>query len=85
MERQAQVTQFDRYRQASISLLSDPRVRSALEVTRANPKVQARYGCNSFGWSLLMAKRLVEIGVNLVQVNLGGWSTWDTHGSNFLK
>ena len=85
LERQAQVTQFDRYRQASISLLSDPRVRSALEVTRANQKVQARYGCNSFGWSLLMAKRLVEIGVNLVQVNLGGWSTWDTHGSNFLK
>ena len=79
------MTQFDRYRQASISLLSDPRVRSALEVTGANPKVQTRYGCNSFGWSLLMARRLVEIGVNLVQVNLGGWSTWDTHGSNFLK
>ena len=30
-----------------------------------------RYGRNAFGWSLLMARRLVEAGVNLVQVNLG--------------
>ena len=47
------------------------------------PKVQDRYGRNSFGWSLLMARRLVEAGVNLVQVNLGNNETWDTHGNAF--
>src|SRR5579863_3428887 len=33
--------------------------------------------------SLLMARRLVEAGVNLVQVNLGNNETWDTHGNAF--
>jgi uncharacterized protein (DUF1501 family) len=42
-----------------------------------------RYGRNAFGWSLLMAARLVEAGVNLVQVNLGNNETWDTHGNAF--
>jgi len=30
-----------------------------------------------------MARRLVEAGVNLVQVNLGNDETWDTHGNAF--
>jgi uncharacterized protein (DUF1501 family) len=42
-----------------------------------------RYGRNAFGWSLLMARRLVEAGVGLVQVNLGNNETWDTHGNAF--
>ncbi len=42
-----------------------------------------RYGRNAFGWSLLMARRLVEAGVRLVQVNLGNNETWDTHGNAF--
>ena len=32
-----------------------------------------------------MAYRLVEAGVNLVQVNLGKNSTWDTHRRNFVN
>ena len=52
-------------------------------MTRADDKTQDRYGRNSFGWSLLMARRLVEAGVNLVQVNLGNNETWDTHGNAF--
>ncbi len=30
-----------------------------------------------------MAKRLMEVGVNLVQVNLGNDETWDNHGDIF--
>jgi uncharacterized protein (DUF1501 family) len=30
-----------------------------------------------------MARRLVEAGVNLIQVNLGNNETWDTHGNAF--
>jgi hypothetical protein len=83
LERIAQVEQFDRYRQDALSLLTDLRVRRALDVTSAEPGVLDRYGRNSFGWSLLMARRLVEAGVNLVQVNLGNNETWDTHGNAF--
>lgn len=83
LERFARVEQFDRYREGAISLLTDVRVRKAIDVTEASDDVQARYGRNSFGWSLLMARRLVEAGVNLVQVNLGNNETWDTHGEAF--
>ena len=74
---------FDRNRQTVLSLLTDAKVRQAFDVTKAPAAEQDRYGRNSFGWSLLMAKRLVEVGVNLIQVNLGNNETWDTHGEAF--
>ena len=63
--------------------MADPKVRQAFNVRQADPKVLERYGNNSFGWSLLMARRLVEQGVNMVQVNLGNFGSWDLHGNNF--
>ncbi|HEY7312664.1 MAG TPA: DUF1501 domain-containing protein [Gemmataceae bacterium] len=74
---------FDHHRQTAVSLLTSPRVRRAFDVTRADPRTQDRYGRNAFGWSLLMARRLIEAGVNMVQVNLGNNETWDTHGNMF--
>ena len=63
--------------------MNNPAVRFAFDVTNADDKEQDRYGRNSYGWSLLMARRLVEAGVSLVQVNLGNNETWDTHGDAF--
>ena len=83
LERLAANEQFDRYRQDAISLLADAAVHRALDVANADAAVLDRYGRNVFGWSLLMARRLVEAGVNLVQVNLGNNETWDTHQSMF--
>jgi len=83
LEHSAEIQEFDRHRQGAISLLADPGVQYAFDVTRADDKTQDRYGRNAFGWSLLMARRLVETGVNLVQVNLGNNETWDTHGNAF--
>jgi hypothetical protein len=83
LDRTAQTAGFDRLRQRAVSLLTDRHVKEALDVTHADDSIQERYGKNSFGWSLLMARRLVEAGVNLVQVNLGNNETWDTHGEAF--
>lgn len=83
LEQAADTVNFDRYRQMAVSLLSDPKVKGAFEVMNADPKVQDRYGRNSFGWSLLMARQLVESGVRLVQVNLGNNEAWDTHQAAF--
>jgi hypothetical protein len=83
LERTATAADFDRHRQQAVSLLADRAVKRAFDVVNAEPKVQDRYGRNSFGWSLLMARRLVEAGVNLVQVNLGNNETWDTHQAAF--
>ncbi|MFO0429587.1 MAG: DUF1501 domain-containing protein [Planctomyces sp.] len=76
---------YDRFRESAVSLLSDPTVQYAFDVTSADLKTQERYGRNSFGWSLLMARRLVEAGVNMIQVNLGNNETWDTHGDIFYR
>jgi len=72
---------FDRYRDMAASLLLDPGVAGAFDIARADPKLREAYGENAFGWSLLLAARLVEAGVGLVQVNLGNNETWDTHES----
>ncbi len=79
----ANIEQFDRYRQGAISLLTDRRIRDAIDIHKASAAEQEHYGQNSFGWSLLMARRLVEAGVSLVQVHLGNNETWDTHGEAF--
>lgn len=83
LDRAGSTGAFNRDRQTALSLLTDAKVRQAFDVTKAPDAEQDRYGRNSFGWSLLMAKRLVEVGVNLIQVNLGNNETWDTHGEAF--
>lgn len=76
---------FDRFRQQAVSVLTDSRIRAAFDVENADERTLSRYGKNKFGISVLMAKRLVEGGVNLVQVNLGKNSSWDTHRRNFVN
>jgi hypothetical protein len=74
---------LDTFRQSAVSMLTDPKVRRAFDIDRAPERDLDRYGRHSFGWSLLLARRLVESGVNMVQVHLGNNETWDTHGFLF--
>ena len=83
LEHTAENEDYDRHRQRAVSLLSDRSTQQAFDVSRADAKTLDRYGRNTFGWSLLIARQLVEAGVNLVQVNLGNNETWDTHGNAF--
>jgi hypothetical protein len=43
---------------------------------------KARYGTGRFAEGVIMARRLIEVGVPFVEVNLGGW---DTHQDNFNR
>ncbi len=83
LERVADNASFDRYRQKAISLLADRQTQKAFDIATADPKLLDRYGRNTFGWSLLIARQLVEAGVSMVQVNLGNDETWDTHTNAF--
>lgn len=81
LEGAAESAEFDRFREDAVSLLADKSTQAAFDVHNADPKILDRYGRNSFGWSCLMARQLVEAGVSLVQVYMGNMSTWDTHGN----
>ena len=83
LEALAEVGNFDRFQQRAVSMLSTGKMKDLFNVTQANDKTLDRYGRHVFGWSLLLARRLVHAGVNLVQVNLGNNETWDTHGNAF--
>ena len=83
LDQSSSVGAFSRHRASAVSLLLDPKVKTAFDVTQADPAIQERYGRNTFGWSCLMARRLVQAGVGLVQVNLGNNEAWDTHGNAF--
>jgi hypothetical protein len=85
LERQAELLKLDRNRQQAVSILADPKTRRAFEVEQADSAMVDRYGKNKFGLSLLMASRLIDAGVRLVQVNLGKNSSWDTHRRNFFN
>ena len=85
LESSATASQYGQQRESAVSLLTSAQVARALDVTAADAKSLERYGRNTFGWSLLMASRLVEAGVNLVQVNLGNNEAWDTHVNAFSR
>lgn len=72
-----------RQRQLAYNLLLSGRVARAFELEREDPRTRARYGRHMYGQSLLLARRLVEAGVPIVQVNMGSVQTWDTHSANF--
>jgi hypothetical protein len=76
---------LDGMRQKAIALLSSRRTRDAFDLEREDPRLRDRYGRNLMGQSLLLARRLVEAGVGLVQANLGVMNHWDTHSDNFTR
>ena len=83
LDKAASIEDFDRFRQQAVEMLTGEGAQKALDIHSADDKLQDRYGRNSFGWSLLMARQLVEAGVSMVQVNLGNDESWDTHEAAF--
>ncbi len=82
---------LDLYQQRSYELLQGNDAKTAFEIDREDAAVRDRYGRNPLGQNLLLARRLVEAGVRLV--NVVAWTglaegekffsieTWDMHGN----
>ncbi len=64
---------FDQYLQQGVNLVLSSQAQAAFDLSREDKKVRDEYGRNDFGQRLLMARRLVEVGVSWVTVNSGGW------------
>lgn len=69
------------YESALRMLASD--AKDAFDLADEPDKVREAYGRESFGQGCLMARRLIERGVPLVEVTLGNGLGWDTHTDNF--
>jgi hypothetical protein len=71
--------------QQAFATLASGKVARAFEMGREPAAVRDRYGRHAFGQSLLLARRLVQAGVPVVQANMGRVQNWDTHGDNFVR
>jgi uncharacterized protein DUF1501 len=78
-----EVRQLSESQQRAFTTLTGPRTRDAFDLSKEAQAVRERYGMHMFGQSLLLARRLVEAGVGLVQANMGHMNNWDTHTDNF--
>src|SRR5207302_10365514 len=66
------VSKLDRHQQRALALLTSQATRRAFALQRESSRVRERYGRHKYGQSLLLARRLVEAGVQLVTVYWGG-------------
>jgi hypothetical protein len=79
----------DQINQSAYCLLGSSGVRRAFRLDDEPPRVRDRYGRHPFGQGLLLARRLVEAGTRLIQVNWHDDGSdvkspfWDTHKDNF--
>lgn len=64
-------------------LLLNGAVAKAFDLNAEKSADRDRYGRHLFGQSLLLARRLVQAGVPMIQANMGRVQNWDSHGNNF--
>jgi hypothetical protein len=69
--------------QLAFSILTSSRLAQAFDLKHEPDDVRERYGRNTTGQSLLLARRLVEAGVPIVQANIGRVQNWDNHSNVF--
>ncbi|MDA1052654.1 MAG: DUF1501 domain-containing protein [Planctomycetota bacterium] len=89
VERGRAVERWSGLQRKAFDLLSSSDARRAFDIQDEPEATRERYGRNRFGQSVLLARRLVEAGVSLVQVNWTRWEedqavapAWDNHADN---
>jgi hypothetical protein len=87
LDRLAEVQSYDAYQQRALNLLSSSAIARAFDLAAEPALVRERYGPTQFGQSCLLARRLAEAGVPIVNVHFCRTPTgsWDTHGQHFRQ
>ena len=86
----AKVAKLDQFQRRAYGLVTSSESRRAFDLRAEPAAVRDRYGRNTHGQRLLLARRLVEAGVRFVSVYWGGLLNapddyWDTHDAGFTK
>jgi hypothetical protein len=78
---------MDKYESQALGLLTSPAAARAFDLSQERPEVRERYGLHAWGQQCLMARRLVEAGVEIVTTTFDGplcgrVANWDDHAVN---
>ena len=78
---------FDDFEAQALRLLTGPAARDAFDLNREPAAIRDRYGRNQWGQQCLMARRLVEAGVEIITTTFDGplcgrVGNWDDHAVN---
>jgi uncharacterized protein (DUF1501 family) len=66
-------TAIDDFNQQAFDLVAGERARTAFDLSREDERLRDRYGRNSFGQRLVLARRLAEAGVPYIVVRSNDW------------
>jgi hypothetical protein len=70
----------DEFYEKAHGIITGPAAKKAFDLSQESDKTRDRFGMNSLGQGCLLARRLIDAGVQFVTVTDGGW---DTHTNNF--
>jgi hypothetical protein len=86
-DREGEMGALDEFEAQAATLLTNPQTRDAFDLSKEEAATRDRYGRNRWGQQLLLARRLVEAGVEIVTSSLSGplcgrVNNWDDHAVN---
>ncbi len=86
-DQQRELEALDTFETRAMTLLTSAQTKEAFDLAREDPRTRDRYGRNTWGQQLLLARRLVEAGVDVLTTSLSGplcgrVSNWDDHAVN---
>jgi hypothetical protein len=85
MDQTAEAKTFGSYQQRAFNLLASSETARAFRLADEPAKTREEYGKTQFGQSCLLARRLAEAGVPMINVHFCHTpaGSWDTHGRHF--
>lgn len=86
-DQQRELAALDEFETQAMTLLTNPKTKEAFDLSREDSRTRERYGRNAWGQQLLLARRLVEAGVDVLTTSLSGplcgrVNNWDDHAVN---
>lgn len=86
-DREGELGALDQFEEQAVTLLTNPKTRDAFDLSKEDARTRDRYGRNRWGQQLLLARRLVESGVEIITSSLSGalcgrLGNWDDHAVN---
>lgn len=81
-DKSGMIEAMDRFDAQAFDLVAGKSARAAFDISQESDELRDRYGRNSWGQSVLLARRLVEAGSTFVSCHFGGWdSHWNHQGT----